>query len=115
MRLEMERVLASWELSGDALREVSTLCRTNGEPLDPATMALGREELARREEVSRQQNAYASKPSGDSVWLPGASGGADAPTAASLGEQNVAGNKAEVVALRPRPPTRFGGAAGGVR
>ncbi len=114
VRLEMERVLASWEHSGDALREVSTLCRTDGEPLDPATMALGREELARREEVSRRQNVYASKPSGESVWPPGASG-ADASAAASMDGQNVAGNKAEVVALRARSPSRLGGAAGGVR
>jgi hypothetical protein len=114
VRLEMDRVLASWDPSGDALREVSALCRTDGEPLDPATMALGREELARREEVSRRQNAYASKPSGENAWPPGASG-ADASAAASLDGQNVAGNKAEVVALRSRSPTRLGGAAGGVR
>ena len=118
VRLEMEQVLASWDLSGDALREVSTLCRTDGEPIDPATLALGRDELARMAEVSRRQKVYASKLSGESAQdphaLPGASG-IDAPKAVTLDEQSAGGNRAEVVALRTRSPTRLGGAAGGVR
>jgi hypothetical protein len=65
VRLTTEQVLASWEPSGDALREVSTLCRTDGHLVDPAVLALGRDELARRAQAAytARLNWEADRPS----------------------------------------------------
>jgi hypothetical protein len=118
VRLEMEKILASWELSGDALREVSTLCRSDGEPLDPATLVLGRHELARRAEISRRLNAYGSRLSGEgasATHAPPRVLGAEGPAIVNREERNAARDEAEVVALRIRAQTRLRGAAGGVR
>ena len=57
VRLETERGLASWEPSGDTLREVSTLCCSDGQAVDPVSLALGRDELAKRAEMSRRLEA----------------------------------------------------------
>lgn len=51
---EFEEALAAWESNGATLREVSTLCRVDEQFVDPAILALGREEMARRMGASSQ-------------------------------------------------------------
>jgi hypothetical protein len=55
---EFEDLLASWEANGETLREVSTLCRVDEELVNPAVLALGREEMARREKVARKLGVF---------------------------------------------------------
>ena len=57
---EVEDVLASWESNGAALREVSTLCRSDEQVVDPYLLALGRGEMANIAETTWRHDLASS-------------------------------------------------------
>jgi hypothetical protein len=104
VRHEIERALASWDPGGDALREVSALCRADAELVDPSLLALGREELARRAESARRIDSYAAKALGD---VPVTRAVRVSPTGVSvdpaLEERSAGGDTGKVAARRIAP------------
>ena len=120
LRHEIERALASWDPSGDALREVSTLCRADAELVDPSLLALGREELARRAEAARRMDAYTVKtleavPVGRAV--PPVAPPQPASATAALVEPSAGGDQGRVAARRitASPGSGFRGVVGAIR
>ncbi len=72
-RPRIDEALAGWEANAVTLREVSALCCTDDRVVDPAVLALGREEMARMQLAQQERGRLESV--GASVGAPGFPGG----------------------------------------